>query len=342
MKKLLPFLLATPLVLLVSPARAEVPIEKPIARIALPGNGSWDYLTVDAAGRRLYVTHSTRVHVLDLDSQKVLGEIAPTPGVHGVALAPELGLGFTSNGTAGTAAVFNPATFKILRTLKVSGTKPDAILYEKFTKRVFTFNGDSDNTSAFDAVSGAALGTLDLGGGPEFSASDGKGNVYVNLEEKAEVVRFDPKELKVTARWSLAPGETATALVLDLPNHRLLSGCRNKHLIVLDSDTGAHVADLPIGGVVDAIALDAEHQRAFVGCGEGVVTVVTWTDAAHYRVAETIKTQPGAKTIAYDAKTNRLYLSAAKISATPAATKEDPEPRPTIVPGTFNLLVIEP
>lgn len=327
--------------LLLTSAGAELPTEKPLKKISLPGDASWDYLTADSAARRLYVTHGTRVHVLDLDSQTVVGEIAPTPGVHGVALAPELSRGFTSNGLNATVTVFDLVTLKPIQALPVSGTKPDAILYEPFTRRVFTFNGDSDNTSAFDAATGDPLGTLALGGGPEFAVSDGAGNVFVNLEEKAEVVRFDPKTLQITARWPLAPGATATALALDREHHRLFSGCRNKHVIVLDANTGLLVADLPIGGTVDAIALDPEHQRAFVGCGEGVVTVVTWTDATHYRVADSIKTKRGAKTLAYDAKTGRLYLSVARFTA-PAPTPENPEPKPAIVPGTFHLLVLEP
>ena len=342
MKKILLPLVAAAAALLANSAWADTPAEKSPTRIALPGDASWDYLTVDAAARRLYVTHGTRVHVLDLDRQAAIAEIAPTPGVHGVALAPELGRGFTSNGLNATVTVFDLATFKTLQTLTVPGTKPDAILYEPFTRRVFTFNGDSDNTSAFDATTGEPLGTLDLGGGPEFAVSDGAGNAFVNLEEKAEVVRFDPKALKITARWPLAPGATATALALDREHHRLFSGCRNRHLIVLDSATGAHVADLPIGGVVDAIALDLEHQRAFVGCGEGVVTVVAWTDATHYQVAATIKTQRGAKTLAYDPKTGCLFLSVAQYGAAPAPTAAQPEPKPVIAPGTFGLLVLKP
>jgi len=328
--------------LLANSVPAAAAAAEPIPRIALPGDASWDYLTADSAARRLYVTHGTRVHVLDLDRQTVIAEIAPTPGVHGVALAPELGRGFTSNGLNATVTVFDLATFKTLQTLTVAGTKPDAILYDPFTRRVFTFNGDSDNTSAFDATTGEALGTLDLGGGPEFAVSDGAGSAFVNLEEKAEVVRFDPKALKITAHWPLAPGETATALALDREHHRLFSGCRNRHLIVLDATTGAHVADLPIGGVVDAIALDLEHQRAFVGCGEGVVTVVKWTDAAHYQVAATIKTQRGAKTLAYDPKTGCLFLSVAQYRDAPTPTAAQPEPKPVIAPGTFGLLVLKP
>jgi len=309
------------------------------ARIPLPGDGSWDYLTADASARRLYVTHATRVHVLDLDSGRIVGEIAPTPGVHGVALAPDLGCGFTSNGADATVTVFDLKTLTVIRRLTVNGTKPDAILYDPLTHRVFTFNGDSDNSSVFDGASGAAIGNLELGGGPEFAVSDGAGHCFVNLEEAAEVVRFDPQKLEVTARWPLAPGGTATALAIDRADRRLFAGCRSKLLVVLDADTGAHVAELPIGGVVDAVAVDADRRLAFVSCGEGVVNVVTWTDATHYRVAATIKTQPGAKTLGYDAKTGRVYLSVAQFSSAGAAA---PASRPSVVPGTFGLLVLEP
>jgi DNA-binding beta-propeller fold protein YncE len=309
-------------------------------RLPLPGDGTWDYLTADVPARRLYVSHATRVHVVDLDSLQLLGEIAPTPGVHGVALDAERGRGYTSNGTAATVTVFDPATRRILRTLKVEGTKPDAILYEPFSRRVFTFNGESDNTTAFDTASGATAGSLDLGGAPEFAVSNRAGSVYVNLEDKAEVVRFDPVALKITARWPLAPGDTPTALALDPANHRLFSGCRSKHLLVLDSDTGAIIAHLPIGGGVDAIALDPDHPRAFVSNGDGTVNIITWTDATHYRVAETIRTQPGAKTLAYDPVKQRLFLSAAKLGRAPSPTPADPKPRAPILPGTFGLLVI--
>jgi DNA-binding beta-propeller fold protein YncE len=309
--------------------------------IPLPGDGSWDYLTIDVTARRLYVTHGTRVHVLDLDRKAVIGELAPTPGVHGVALAPDLRRGFTSNGADATVTVFDLNTLSILQTLKVAGTKPDSILYDPFTKRIFTFNGDSDNASAFDAVTGEALGTIELGGGPGFAVSDGAGNCYVNLEEEAVVVRLDPKKLTVTARWPLAPGAAATALALDNANHRLLSGCRSKNLMVLDSDTGAIVANLPIGGGVDAIALDVEHKRAYVGCGQGVVTVVSWTDANHYQVDATIPTQVGAKTLAYDPQRERLYLSVARFAPAPVPTGTMSAPRASVLPGTFGLLVIK-
>lgn len=310
-------------------------------RIPLPGDGSWDYLTVDAAARRLYVTHGTRVHVIDLDQKSVIGEIAPTPGVHGVALAPDLGRGFTSNGADATVTVFDLKTLATLQTLKVAGTKPDSILYDTFTQRVFTFNGNSDNASAFDAVTGEALGTIELGGGPEFAVSDGAGNCYVNLEEAAVVVRIDPKNLAVTARWPLAPGAAATALALDKANHRLFSGCRSKNLMVLNSDTGAIVANLPIGGGVDAIALDLEHKRAYVGCGQGVVTVVSWTDADHYQIDATIPTQVGAKTLAFDPKKERLYLSVAQFEPAPTPTGRMSAPKAPVLPGTFGLLVIK-
>ncbi len=310
-------------------------------RIPLPGDGSWDYLTVDAPSRRLYVTHGTRVHVLDLDLKTVVGEIAPTPGVHGVALAPDLNRGFTSNGVDATVTVFDLKTLATLQSLKVPGTKPDSILYDAFTRRVFTFNGDSGNSTAFDAATGEVLGTVDLGGGPEFAVSDGAGNCYVNLEEEAVVVRLDPQKLAVTARWPLAPGAAATALALDRANHRLLSACRSKNLMVLNSDTGAIVANLPIGGGADAIALDPAHKRAYVGCGQGEVTVIDWTDADHYQVEAHIPTPVGAKTLAFDPKENRVYVSVAQFEPAPAPTGEMSAPKAPILPGTFGLLVIK-
>ncbi len=310
-------------------------------RISLPGDGSWDYLTIDSAARRLYVTHGTRVHVMDLDRKTVIGEIAPTPGVHGVALAPELGRGFTSNGADATVTVFDIRTLAPLKTLKVPGKKPDAILFDAFTKRLFTFNGGSANATAFDAATGEELGSIGLGGNPEFAVSDAAGHCFVNLEEEAEVVRFDPTTLQVTARWPLAPGAGATALALDTGNHRLFSACRSRNLMVLNSDTGKIVANLPIGGGVDAIALDPLHRRAFISCGQGSVSIVSWTDADHYRVEGTVPTPLGAKTMAYDAKKRRLYLPVADFGTGEAPTGTQSAPHAPILPGTFGLVVIK-
>ena len=276
------------------------------------------------------------MQVLDLDSQTLLGEIAPTPGVHGVAIAPELGRGFISDGGDATVTVFDTKTLAKTATLKVDGNKPDAILYEPFSHRVFTLNGDSENTSAFDAATGKPAGTLALGGAPEFAVSDGAGAAYVNLEDKAETLRFDPVTLKVTARWTLAPAHTPTGLAIDTAAHRLLVTCRSKHLVVLDSDTGARIAELPIGAGVDAIALDAAHRRAFGSCGDSTVSVVAWDKAGKYRIAKTLATEAGARTLAYDAKAQRLYLSAAG-----RAPAKDGKRGAAFLPGTFGLLVID-
>lgn len=309
-------------------------------RLPLSSDGTWDYLTADVAARRLYVSHAIRVHVLDLDSLKVMGEVSPTPGVHGVALDPVHRLGYTSNGANATISIFDQSTLAIQQTLKGAGAKPDAILYESFSGRLFTFNGESDNATAFDTITGKMLGTLELGGAPEFAVSDGAGEVFVNLEDKNEIVRFDPAKLAVTARWSLSPGHTPTALALDRANRRLFSGCRSKNLLVLDSDTGVIVANLPIGAGVDAIALDPSHPRAFVFCGDGTMSIISWTDASHYRVLETVHTPPGFKTLAYDPVRERLFLSGAKLGPAPQPTAAEPKPRPSILPGTFGLLII--
>lgn len=301
----------------------------PNGSIPLPGEGGWDYITADSQARRLYVSHGTRVQVVDLDTQKLVGEISPTPGVHGVAVAPELGRGFVSNGADSTVTVFDAKTLAVINSLKVEGNKPDAILFEPFTKRVFTFNGGSNNTTAFEAATGKPAGSLALGGGPEFAVSDGAGTAFVNIEDKGETVRFDPANLKVIARWPLAPANTPTGLALDTKAHRLFVGCRSKHLVVLDSNTGAKVATLPIGAGVDAVALDAEHARAFVSCGDGTVSVIARNEAGEYRVDRVIETEPGAKTIAYDSKTQRLYL--------PVAKREGKK----VEPDSFHLVVVD-
>jgi DNA-binding beta-propeller fold protein YncE len=282
-----------------------------IKKIPLPGTGSWDYLTVDEAARRLYVSHGTQVEVLDIDSLTVVGSIPKTPGVHGVALAPETGRGFVSNGQANNVTIFDLKTLKAISDVP-AGQKPDAIIYDPATSRVFAFNGGSNSATAIDAAAGKVAGTVDLGGGPEFAAADGKGYVYDNLEDESLVLKINASDLKVEQRWPTAPCSSPSSMAMDRANRRLFLGCRSKVLAVLNADTGKVITTLPIGDHVDATAFDTETRMIFNSNGEGTVTVIHQDDPDKYSVVETVKTAPRAKTMALDPKTHRLFLSTAE------------------------------
>ncbi|HWY20248.1 MAG TPA: YncE family protein [Candidatus Acidoferrum sp.] len=303
------------------------------------GDGGWDYLTADAAARRLYISRATHVIVLDLDSGKTVGDIADTPGVHGIALAPELGRGFVSNGRENTVSIFDLKTLATSSKVKV-GQNPDAILYDPATKRVFTFNGRSNDSTAIDATNGTVLGTISLDGKPEFAASDGKGGVFVNIEDKSELTSIDPHKLVVKQSWPLAPCKEPSGLAMDRKNRRLFVGCDNKMMAVVNADTGKVLATPAIGDGVDATAFDDETGLAFASCGEGVLTVVREESPDKFSVAENVTTQQGARTLALDSKTHQVYVVTAKFGPPPAATADNPHPRRTILPDSFVVLVV--
>ncbi len=303
------------------------------------GDGGWDYLTADAAARRLYISRATHVIVLDLDSGKTVGDITDTPGVHGVALAPELGRGFISNGREGTVSIFDLKTLATTSKVKV-GESPDAILYDPATKRVFTFNGKSQDSTAIDANTGTVLGTIKLNGRPEFAAGDGKGGVWVNIEDKSELTAIDPQKLEVKAQWPLAPCESPSGLSMNQENRRLFVGCENNMMAVVNGDTGKVLATPAIGKGVDATAFDPGAGLAFASCGEGVLTVVREESPDKFSVAETVPTQQGARTLALDTKTHNVYVVTAKFGPPPAATADNPHPRRSILPDTFVVLVL--
>jgi DNA-binding beta-propeller fold protein YncE len=306
----------------------------------LGGEGGWDYLTVDASARHFYISRGTHVIVLDADSGKNVGDIPDTPGVHGIALAPELGKGFVSNGREGTVTVFDIKTLVPIGSKIKVGENPDAILYEPATKRVFTFNGRSQDSTAIDAASGKVLGTIKLDGKPEFAASDAKGEVFVNIEDKSELTVIDPNKLEVKVKWPLAPCTEPSGLALDRKNRRLFVGCDNKMMAVVDADSGKVLATPAIGEGVDATAYDDETGLAFASCGEGVLTVVKEDSPQKFSVVENVKTEPGARTMALDAKTHNLFTVTAKFGPPPAATADNPHPRRTILPDTFEVLVL--
>jgi len=278
-----------------------------LKKVPVPGTGGWDYVTVDHAARRVYVSHSTQVDVLDADSFVLIGTILNTPGVHGIAIAPEAGRGYISAGKADAVVAFDLKTLKPLGEIKV-GKKPDAIIYEPLTKRIYVMNGDSENITVLNASDGSVAGTIALGGGPEFAVSDGKGNLYVNLEEQNETLHIDVNTMQVKDRWPLAPCATPTSLAMDTENRRLFIGCRSKHLAVLNADTGKVVFTAPIGDHVDAGAFDNKTRLVYLSTGDGKVFVFRQDSPDKYSVAQEINTKPGAKTMGYDSKTGNLFV----------------------------------
>ena len=318
---------------------ADSPGYKVVKTFKIGGIGGWDYLTADSAARRLYISRATHVIVLDLDSLKTVGDIAGTPGVHGIALAPELGRGFTSNGREGTVSIFDLKTLATSGKVK-AGENPDAILYDPATKRVFTFNGRSHDSTAIDAANGTVLGTIKLDGKPEFAASDGKGEIFVNIEDKSELTAIDANKLEVKTSWPLAPCEQPSGLSMDSKHRRLFVGCENKMMAVVDANTGKVLATPAIGEGVDATRFDETTGLAFASCGEGVLTVVRENSPDKFTVAETVPTQKGARTMALDSKKHNLYTVTADFGTPPPAATADPHPRPSIIPDTFVVLVV--
>ena len=314
---------------------------KVVQTLRVGGDGGWDYLTVDPAARRLYVTRGTRVMVFDADTLAAIGEIPNTAGVHGVALAPDLGRGFASNGKAASVTIFDLKTLKPIEDVKVTGENPDAILYDPFSKQVFAFNGRTANATVLDAASGKVKATIALGGKPEFATTDLAGRVYVNIEDKSEVVVLDAGKNEVAARWPLAPCEEPSGMAIDRAKGRLFVGCDNKLMAVVDAKTGKVAATIPIGEGVDANGFDSTTGTAFSSNGEGNLTVAREGADGHF-VAQSVPTMRGARTMALDEKTHRVFLATAEFGPPPSPTPEQPRPRPSTVPGSFTLLVVAP
>jgi DNA-binding beta-propeller fold protein YncE len=310
-------------------------------KIALGGEGFWDYLTADPSSQRLYVSRGNRIVVVDTEKEKVVGEVTETPGVHGVALVPALSRGFTSNGGDDTVTAFDTTTLKPAGKVKVGG-RPDAIHFDPESKRVFTFNHGSKDATAIDPSGVTVVGTVPLDGVPEAAVSDGRGHVFVNLMDKNQVVEFDATSLTVLNRWSLAPGDHPTGLALDRKNRRLFSVCGgNQKMIILDADKGNVIATLPIGQGSDGCAFDPERGLAFSPNGrDGTLTIVQEKSPEDFQVAGTVKTQRGARTMALDPKTHRIYLSTAEFAPTPADQPKTKGRRPNMVPGSFAVLVV--
>lgn len=281
-----------------------------IAReIKLQGAGGWDYLVVDDAARRVYISHATQVEVLDADTGKVVGTIQDTPGVHGITLAPALRRGFITAGKANFVAIFDLNTLKTISKVN-TGNKPDAIVFDPATNRVFAMNGDSASVTAINAADGTVAGTIELGGGPEFSIADGKGNLWVNIEDKSQLVHIDSKKMKMADRWSVAPCQEPSSMAFDPQNRRLFLGCRNRVMAVVDADSGKVVATYPIGDHVDASAFDSAAKLVFHSTGDGNVSIFRQDNPDKYTFLENVPTIVGSKTMALDAKTHRLFVPA--------------------------------
>ncbi len=306
-----------------------------VKEIPVGGDGGWDYASVDSAAHRLYVSHGTKVVVIDLEKEVVVGEITNTPGVHGLAPAPELGRGFVSCGREDKAAIVDLKTLATLSKVD-TGKNPDGMLYEPGQQEVYMFNGRGQSATVIDAKAGKVIATIPLGGKPEFAAADSKaGRVYNNLEDKNEVVAIDTKTHEVVNRWPIAPGEEPSGMAIDLAHHRLFLGCGgSKTMVMLDSTTGKVVASVPIGDGVDANAFDPETQLAFASCSDGTVTIAHEDAPDKLTVVQTLKTQHGSRTMTIDPTTHKIYLAAAKYEAAPAGQR-----RGKLVADSFKVLV---
>ncbi len=309
--------------------------------ITLGGEGGWDYLTVDAAGRRLYVSHTNKVEVVDVDSGKKVGEVLNLSGVHGIAIAADLGRGFISNGRTSTVTIFDLKTLASLGEVKSTGDNPDAILYDAASAQVFAFNGRSNNATVIAAKTGKVVGTIPLAGKPEFAATDLQGRVYVNLEDRGEIAAIDAKSLQVKAQWPLKPCEEPSGLAIDRKHRRLLAGCGNKLAAFVDIDSGKVVATVPIGAGIDAAGFDPGTDLGFTSNGrDATLTVIREQDPDHFTVLDNVPTRPGARTMALDETSHTVYLVTAQFGPPPAATATTPHPRPAVLPNTFTILVV--
>jgi DNA-binding beta-propeller fold protein YncE len=318
---------------------ADAPKYQLTNRFAVAGEGGWDYLTYDAEGSRLFITRGTHVMVLDPATGKSVGDIPETLGVHGVALAPDLGLGATSNGRANTVSIFDLKTLQKKSEVK-TGSNPDAVLYDAASHLLFTFNGRSNDATVIDPVKSLTVATIPLGGKPEFAATDERGHIFVNIEDKNQLAAIDTKKLAVSANWPLTGCDSPTGLAIDIENGRLFSVCANKVMTVVDSISGKLVTTVPIGNHPDAAAFDPATHLVFSSNGEGTLTVIHQESPDKYTVLQTVPTAPSARTMTLDPKSHTVYLVTAKFGSAPAPSEAQPHPRPTMLPGSFELLVV--
>jgi DNA-binding beta-propeller fold protein YncE len=315
---------------------------KILNKIHLEGDGGWDCLTIDDSTSRLFISHGTMVQVLDVNTHTVVGTLIDTKGVHAIALARNINKGFISNGKDTSVTVFNLKTLQVITKVKATGNNPDAIIFDPFSQKVFVYNGKSSNATVIDANSNKVIGTIVLPGKPEFSVTDGIGKVYVNIEDKSQICVINSSTLKVDQTWSVAPGKEPSGLAIDTKTRRLFVVCDNKLMIILNADNGNVVSKLDIGERVDGVEFDPSLKRAYSSNGDGTLTIVQEENGNTFKVLENFTTQKGARTIALDSKTHHIYLPVAEYGEDPAATTENPHPRPSIKPNTFRILEIQP
>jgi YVTN family beta-propeller protein len=340
MRSMMALLLIANLAHAASAAAADTSVELQ-RQIILGGPGGWDYLTFDPAANRLFISRADRVLVMNALDGSVVSTIPNTQGVHGVTLAPSLGQGFISDGRADTVTVFDLHSFATLRTIPVNGHNPDAILYDEASKRIYTFNGASHDISVIDPLKDAVVATIPVGGKPEFAVSDSAGHIFFNIEDTSQLSEIDAPTAKRIATWPLTHCDSPSGLALDITHQRLFSVCDNAVLVVTDATSGRHVAEVPIGKGADAAAFDAERGLVFSSNGrDGTLTVIHEDDPDHYSVLATVSTQKSARTMALDAKSHRVYLVAAEFGPAPAPSADQPRPRPTVLDGTFKVLVV--
>jgi DNA-binding beta-propeller fold protein YncE len=338
---LLPALLfATPLGALAAQSATGRGAYHIVRDLKLGGDGRWDYITVDSVGNRLFIARQTRVMVIDPVSGKLLGEIPGLDGAHGTALAYAAGRGFATSGRDGMVTMFDLRSLQVLRRIKAADDA-DAVLYDPRSGRVFTFNGDPGTSTVIDPLSGEVIGSISLGGKPEFAVASGSGKLYVNLEDKAEVAEIDPFKLRVTRHWPLAGCEEPTGMAIDHAHQLLFSGCHSRTMAISDARAGRAIAQVPIGGGVDGCAFDPGTGLAFASNGEGSITVIHEDSPTAFHVVSTAPTRRGARTMALDQRTHRLYTVTADFGETPPPTASEPHPRPSLVPGTFSLLELD-
>lgn len=316
---------------------------KMVSSIPLGGSGAWDYLKADADSRRLYVSHSSEVIVLDLDSQKRIGTLGGFGFIHGIVIVPELSTGFLSDGQKNEVVIFDPATLKIKRRIKTAAN-PNSMVYDKLTGRLFVGHKPTKSMTVIKAATGQIEGTVSLNAIPEFPVSDQAGNIFVNIDDRSEIVDIDSKSLKVKARWPVAPCKSPSGLAFDPSSRRLFAACDNKLLAVVNVDTGKVVMTLPSGDEPDAAAFDPGTHRIFSSNSDGTLTIVAAEGNDQYKVLQLLNTQPGARTMALDEKTHNIYLSSAKLGPPPSPTPSNPHPpkHPTAVAGSFHVLVAIP
>ena len=315
---------------------------KIVNKFSVEGDGGWDYLALDENSDRLFISHGTVTQIMDIKTGKIIATINDTKGVHGIAIDKEENKAFISCGKDSSVLVINLKTLELITRVKVTGANPDAILYDKFSDKVFVYNGRSSNATVIDPKTNTVVSTILLAGKPEFSVTDGKGKVYVNIEDKSLITVIDSKKLSVENIWPLAPGEEPSGLAIDTVNKRLFSVCDNKKMVVIDAQNGKIISTLEIGENVDGCAFDYRLKRAYSSNGEGTVTVVQEKTANEYNVFDTIQSLSGARTICIDNRNSHIYLPSAETGPAPEPTAENPHPRRTVKPGTFTILEIAP